>query len=1183
VQLQTMAPATADFVRVVVPWPAGYSSQLIANAIRAILRPVFQRSIAFTCGARAPLRIVMRPSNGSVGSDCGSDSGSESGSEAPAAAKGKGGPSKRTPRSDSAALAANNAAISEALTAAAPGRRRYLLAQAPLFRQFLGLDVDEPEEELSKSKGKARGKKTPATPSVDATGKKRRMTETEEDKLLLASETAAETTRLSVQPANITGAMRPYQIEGLNFMIGLFERGINGILADEMGLGKTLQTISLLAFLRQFKNITGPHIVIVPKSTLGNWMNEIGRWCPDIRAVRFHGNAEERKRIADEHIVIGKFDVVCTTYETVSQEKNLLTKIHWRYLIIDEAHRIKNENSLLAQVVRLFVTQNRLLITGTPLQNNLHELWALLNFLLPDVFSSAEDFENWFSSVEALPDATSERASPAAATTSAAPMRGEGANDDEIMATVDATVPFSDAVGADVASGPSKADAKDANEAKKVKEEAKGEIVKQLHAILRPFLIRRLKAEVEHSLPPKKETVLFTKLSSMQLELYKNLLKKDIDAINGKGGDRVRLLNILMQLRKTCNHPYLFDGVEDRTLDPFGDHVVTNCGKLSLLDRLLPRLNNDGHRVLIFSQMTRVLDILEDYCTMREYKFCRIDGSTDGELRDSQIVDYNKPGSDKFIFLLSTRAGGLGINLATADTVILYDSDWNAQVDLQAMDRAHRIGQKKVVNVYRLITESSVEERVLRTAMAKLRLDTLVIQQGRLTQQKKNLEKNELLDMIRFGADQFFKSHGDEYKDEDLDVILQRGEAKTNEMNKEIEEKVGATGNLDLLDFKISDPTSGEGPKTGSIFQFEGVDYKELAGEGKEFYLDVGKRSRNKTYDEAAYYRDAMRVGQGPNAADKRAKQRLKYRKEPVMHDFQFYDAARLKETFEEERIAVDKFNKEVEDAVRADKPAPEMPPKGQLLSDEVEAERAKILAEGFSNWTRREFNAFLRGVERHGRQNLEAIAQDIGDTKMVDEVHEYSDAFWKLGPTHLDNWGRVVKSIEEGEQKIARRQEMEKALELKVGRYRDPWKELDVIYTGARSKTFIDEEDRWLVCMTNKLGYGRFEHLKVEVRKAWQFRFNWWIKSRTPIELKRRVDALIRLIEKENEEIAKQEKAERKKRLAAKKRRESAGGSGGASKGTGSGKKRKAGDAQLEQSRMDSFFAPKGKAQRKN
>lgn len=1021
---------------------------------------------------------------------------------------GRGAPKPCVPTT----LSASNAEILAEIRRAQGDRRNFLLAQAPMFKHFIGEDDD------SDTGAKNGASKPDPADKHKGKSKKRRMTEKEEDKLMMESaaktdmsDPLVQTTRLLEQPKGITGEMRPYQLEGLNFLIGLFERGLNGILADEMGLGKTLQTISLLSFLTQYKGLTGPHLIIVPKSTLGNWMNEIKRWCPDIRAVRFHGNQEERKHQITNLIQYGKFDAVVTSYEVVTKEKAHLTKFCWRYLIIDEAHRIKNENSLLSQVVRMFTTQARLLITGTPLQNNLHELWALLNFLLPDVFSSADVFEKWFSSVEAI--------------------EGDSA----------------------------------ANDVKKQRE-----IVGQLHAVLRPFLIRRLKSEVEHSLPPKKETVLFTKLSAMQLELYRNLLKKDIDAINGKGGDRVRLLNILMQLRKCANHPYLFEGVEDRSLDAFGEHLIQNCAKLALLDKLLPRLNEGGHRVLIFSQMTRVLDILEDYCTMRQFKFCRIDGSTDGEWRDEQIADFNSDGSDKFIFLLSTRAGGLGINLATADTVVLYDSDWNAQCDLQAMDRAHRIGQRRPVNVYRLITENSVEERILRTAMSKLRLDTLVIQQGRLTQQKKNLEKNELLNMIRFGADKFFKSNTSDYAEEDIEVILSRGEEKTKTMKNEIEEKITASGNLDMLDFKLSGDDSN---KEKSIFHFEGVDYKEKAAGGTEFFLDVGKRVRSKNYDESAYFRDAMRQNQAPPAEKK--KPRLKYRKEPPLPDHMLYNSTRLRELCKLEREAVDKFNAEADAAVKEGKDPPELPKVESLFSEEHEKEREALLEEGFSDWTRREFQSFLRAVERHGRTNFEKILADVGETKTMDEVHAYSKAFWEKGATRIETWPKILKVIEDGEQKIARREEMERAIQIKVNRYDDPWKELDMVYANNRSKTFIDEEDRWLVCMTNKLGYGRWEDIKLEVRKAWQFRFNWWFKSRTPIELKRRVDVLIRLIEKENEEVAEAQKMAEKRKKNAAKRRDSLPNGRPSAPGFPQ-KKRK-----TEQSQVDSYFSSKPKPQK--
>lgn len=282
-----------------------------------------------------------------------------------------------------------------------------------------------------------------------------------------------------------------------------------------------------------------------------------------------------------------------------------------------ETYRLKNETSAFSRTIRTFETRYRLLLTGTPLQNNLHELWALLNFLVPDVFANAEQFDEWFN-----------------------------------------------------------LDIDDADE--------KNKLISQLHKILRPFMLRRLKVDVEKSLPPKHETILFIGMSSLQKKLYKDILLRDIDVLQGGsgGGSHTAILNIVMQLRKCAGHPYLFPGVEDRTLPPLGEHLVENCGKMVLLDKLLIRLKERGHRVLLFTQMTRILDILEDYLVMRQFQYCRIDGNTDYEQREERINAYNAPNSEKFLFLLSTRAGGLGINLQTADVVILFDSDWNPQADL---------------------------------------------------------------------------------------------------------------------------------------------------------------------------------------------------------------------------------------------------------------------------------------------------------------------------------------------------------------------------------------------------------------------------------------------------------------------------------------------------------------------
>jgi SWI/SNF-related matrix-associated actin-dependent regulator of chromatin subfamily A member 5 len=280
--------------------------------------------------------------------------------------------------------------------------------------------------------------------------------------------------------------------------------------------------------------------------------------------------------------------------------------------------------------------------------------------------------------------------------------------------------------------------------------------------------------------------------------------------VNRKEG-RMRLLNILMQLRKACNHPYLFDGAEPMPYSN-GEHLIGNAGKMVLLDRLLPKLKERGSRVLIFSQMTRMLDILEDYLIMRDYEYCRIDGSTSGEEREKSIDDFNMEGSEKFVFLLSTRAGGLGINLATADTVVLYDSDWNPQVDLQAQDRAHRIGQKKPVMVYRFVTEGAIEEKIVERAEAKLHLDAIVIQQGRLAEQSKALTQDEMLSMIKFGADAIFSSKNSTITDEDIDAIIAKGEEKTAATTEKLKKTVFNLGTFSM-------------DGGSNLYEFEGVDY----------------------------------------------------------------------------------------------------------------------------------------------------------------------------------------------------------------------------------------------------------------------------------------------------------------------------------------------------------------------
>ncbi|VAH02267.1 unnamed protein product [Triticum turgidum subsp. durum] len=825
--------------------------------------------------------------------------------------------------------------------------------------------------------------------------------------------------------------MRDYQLAGLNWLIRLYENGINGILADEMGLGKTLQTISLLGYLHEFRGITGPHMVVAPKSTLGNWMKEIQRFCPVLRAVKFLGNPEERNHIRENLLAPGKFDVCVTSFEMAIKEKTALRRFSWRYIIIDEAHRIKNENSLLSKTMRLFSTNYRLLITGTPLQNNLHELWSLLNFLLPEIFSSAETFDEWF--------------------------QISGENDQH-------------------------------------------EVVQQLHKVLRPFLLRRLKSDVEKGLPPKKETILKVGMSEMQKQYYRALLQKDLEVINA-GGERKRLLNIAMQLRKCCNHPYLFQGAEPGPPYTTGDHLIENAGKMVLLDKLLPKLKARDSRVLIFSQMTRLLDILEDYLMYRGYQYCRIDGNTGGDDRDASIEAFNKPGSEKFIFLLSTRAGGLGINLATADIVVLYDSDWNPQVDLQAQDRAHRIGQKKEVQVFRFCTEYTIEEKVIERAYKKLALDALVIQQGRLAEQKA-VNKDELLQMVRFGAEMVFSSKDSTITDEDIDRIIARGEEATAQLDAKMKKFTE-----DAIKFKM-------------VYDFDDdkeedkPDFKKLVSDN---WIEPPRRERKRNYSESEYFKQALRQGAPAKPREPRIPRM------PNLHDFQFFNTQRLNELYEKEVKYLVQTNQKKDTIGDGDGEDEEVEP----LNEEEQEEKEQLLEEGFSTWTRRDFNTFIRACEKYGRDDIKSIASEM-EGKTEEEVQRYAEVF-KERYTELNDYDRIIKNIEKGESKISRKDEIMKAIAKKMDRYKNPWLELKIQYGQNKGKLYNEECDRFLLCMVHKLGYGNWEELKSAFRMSPLFRFDWFVKSRTTQELARRCDTLIRLVEKENQECDERDRQARK------------------------------------------------------
>ncbi|KAL6939562.1 hypothetical protein ACO0RG_003404 [Hanseniaspora osmophila] len=981
-------------------------------------------------------------------------------------------------------------------------RFEHLLEISHLFKHFLLNKLEQKDEKFVKvyeilkknsphllSTHHTNGKEKPAI-------HRGRMSEKDEDKQLMngeekstaldetlaqdeeANEIDEEEIQFTESPLYINGSLRPYQIQGLNWLISLHRNNLSGILADEMGLGKTLQTISFLGYIRYLEKKPGPFLVIAPKSTLNNWLREFNKWTPEVNAFVLQGDKEGRAKLVSEKLLKCDFDVVIASYEIVIKEKAHFRKLDWEYIVIDEAHRIKNEESLLSQVIREFTSRNRLLITGTPLQNNLHELWALLNFLLPDIFADSSTFDQWFG----------------------------GSSDD--------------------------------SEVGDKEQEEKDSVVKQLHAILQPFLLRRVKSEVETSLLPKIELDVYAGMSAMQKQWYRKILERDIDAINGETGkkeSKTRLLNIMMQLRKCCNHPYLFDGAEPGPPFTTDQHLIDNSAKLKILDKLLDRFKQQGSRVLIFSQMSRVLDILEDYCYFKNFGYCRIDGSTDHEDRIAAIDEYNAPGSEKFVFLLTTRAGGLGINLTSADIVVLYDSDWNPQADLQAMDRAHRIGQKKQVKVFRFVTDKSVEVKILEKAKQKLRLDQLVIQQGRTSIEKdkkmkgKNDGKDELLSMIQHGAKDLFEKNdkaNDEDDEFDLEKLLQDSEQKTKELNAKYS-KLG----LDDLQ-KFSNQSGGD------TYEWDGESFKKtnvtakvidplslLNGNGEGGRRD---RERNANYSIDEYYRDVL----NPKSAAKPAAQ-LRMAKPPYFPAHQFLPI-KLKDLMEKERLYNAKLNGvsptmddvkltfgDLSDDKEENKRKLEILKLSidvaEPLSEEELQEKEDLKLQGFTNWTKNEYRKFLTASGRHGRTAIREITREIATNKTEDDVYEYSKAFW-ANITLVDNYERVLKNIEAEEDKLNKLAVQQEALRRKVSQYRDPLRQMKIKYVSA-SSTYSLEHDRFLITMMLKHGLDKsnlFDLIKFEIRKSPLFHTDFFFQNRSSTDINKRCQVLLGYIEKE-------------------------------------------------------------------
>ncbi|EGG05888.1 uncharacterized protein MELLADRAFT_36442, partial [Melampsora larici-populina 98AG31] len=609
--------------------------------------------------------------------------------------------------------------------------------------------------------------------------------------------------------------LKEYQLKGLNWLANLYEQGINGILADEMGLGKTVQSISLMAYLAEVHNIWGPFLVIAPASTLHNWQQEITRFVPALKALPYWGSVKDRAILRKfwnrKHLRYDReapFHVVITSYQLVVQDEKYFQTLKWQYMILDEAQAIKSSSSTRWKTLLGFHCRNRLLLTGTPIQNSMTELWALLHFIMPQLFDSHEEFSEWFAKdIENSVD------------------KAGGMNEHQL---------------------------------------------RRLHMILKPFMLRRIKKNVQNELGDKIEIDVACGLTPRQKLMYSRLRENMsiadlVQKATSLSNDDVavkRLMNLIMQFRKVCNHPELFERADvtaplsfagfgvtanvardgellecaystrsmidftipktvyreggmlsvpgsssragfdtlylDRLMNiwstpnlleaasdgclvpswarlldfsigdiqrlahdptakripwllfssletngilgasstdqlprsfmevPQLEKLMLDSGKLARLDSLLQELKTGGHRVLIYFQMTRMIDLMEEYLSFRHYRYLRLDGSSTISERRDMVMDWQtRP--EIFIFLLSTRAGGLGINLTAADTVIFYDCDWNPSNDQQAMDRAHRLGQKRQVTVYRLITSGTIDERILKLARTKKTVQDAVV------------------------------------------------------------------------------------------------------------------------------------------------------------------------------------------------------------------------------------------------------------------------------------------------------------------------------------------------------------------------------------------------------------------------------------------------------------------------
>ncbi|CAN9083091.1 unnamed protein product [Alternaria alternata] len=562
------------------------------------------------------------------------------------------------------------------------------------------------------------------------------------------------------QPDNLVGGeLMKYQLDGLNWLYYKWYDQKNAILADEMGLGKTIQVIAFMATLIQEHNCF-PFLIVVPNSTCANWRREIKQWAPSLRVVAYFGSAKARDmaykyEMYPENTKELRCHIVVTSYEAAADDncRRFFRSVSWGGLIIDEGQRLKNDKSQLYTALTAVRAPFRLLLTGTPLQNNARELFNLLHFL--DDTINAEQLEEQYAKMTA-------------------------------------------------------------------------ENIRELHGQIRPFILRRTKAKVLTFLPPLGQIILPISMSHLQKQVYKSILSKSPELLKAlftsdkqlKQQERANLSNILMQLRKCLCHPFVYSReIEERSDVAAVSHrnLVEASAKLTLLETLLPKLQERGHRVLIFSQFLDMLNIIEDFLDGMQLPYQRLDGTMGSLEKQKRIDQFNAPDSSLFAFLLSTRAGGVGINLATADTVIILDPDWNPHQDLQAIARAHRIGQKKKVLCLQLATRASVEEKIMQMGKKKMALDKVVVQDL----DKEDPEDEDVESILKHGAAELFKDDDADddirYDDASIDKLLDRSQIENTQTGDDdsaesqfgfariwVNEKGGLQDDFDIADEEVA-------------------------------------------------------------------------------------------------------------------------------------------------------------------------------------------------------------------------------------------------------------------------------------------------------------------------------------------------------------------------------------------